>query len=536
MVSTFHGLETARRGMTTQQQALYVTGHNISNANTPGYSRQRVNFEQTESYPAPSTNSPMIPGQIGTGVKAGSIQRVRDQFLDSQYRSENNKLGYWDNRSNGIQQMEDILNEPSEDGLAATLDRFWSSLQDLAVQPEDSGARSVVRQRAISVTETFQYYHNSLDTIRKDLQKEIGTSEDEVNTLLRQINGINKQIGQIEPHGYLPNDLYDERDRLVDQLSQLVNVRMEKVPSGGMANGLAEGKLNIYLADPQGGLANGPVKLVDGQAYTNLSIKANYQDPTVSDSPVSSISFLDEAGDTVHSYSASEFVNKTSGINGKINALVEMYGYQNGAFVKGEYPEMLDSLDKMAYTFAVAFNAQHAAGESLKEISNPGTLDNFGFFTLTIPGAPANDWQGASKTIAVSNEIQSDTDFIAASFDGNAGDGTNAYKLAEVKDLPLSYTNPSTTGGETKSLQGFYQEIIGRMGVNGIESNRMKNNATTLRDTVQYNRDSVSNVSLDEEMTNMIKFQHAYNAAARNITAVDEILDKIINGMGLVGR
>lgn len=102
MRSTFHGLEVAKRGMFTQQSALYVTGHNIANANTPGYSRQRVNFVQTEPYPPASMNRPQIPGQMGTGVEAGSIERVRESFLDIQYRGENNKLGYWEARADAL--------------------------------------------------------------------------------------------------------------------------------------------------------------------------------------------------------------------------------------------------------------------------------------------------------------------------------------------------------------------------------------------------------------------------------------------------
>lgn len=139
MLSTFHGLETVRRGMTAQQQALYVTGHNIANANTPGYSRQRVNFEQTPPYPFASQNRPVMPGQMGTGVEGGTVQRMREEFLDVQYRGENMKYGYWNTRAEALYKMEEIMNEPSDEGLAKTLDRFWQALQDLAVNPSNSG-------------------------------------------------------------------------------------------------------------------------------------------------------------------------------------------------------------------------------------------------------------------------------------------------------------------------------------------------------------------------------------------------------------
>src|SRR5690625_1772986 len=148
-MSTFHGLEMAKQALFAQRSALYTTGHNISNANTEGYSRQRVNFETMSPYPAGARNRPEIPGQMGTGVKAGSIERVRDQFLDNQFRAENGKSGYWETMSHALGRMENILNEPSESGLSHTMNQFWESLQDLGVSPDNSGARSVVAQRGL---------------------------------------------------------------------------------------------------------------------------------------------------------------------------------------------------------------------------------------------------------------------------------------------------------------------------------------------------------------------------------------------------
>ena len=118
MRSTFMGLETNKRGLFTQQSALYTTGHNISNANTLGYSRQRVNMQATAGFPGTGLNAGTMPGFLGTGVEAGSIQRIRDSFVDQQFRQESNKLGYWESRSQAISQMEDVLNEPSAYGLS----------------------------------------------------------------------------------------------------------------------------------------------------------------------------------------------------------------------------------------------------------------------------------------------------------------------------------------------------------------------------------------------------------------------------------
>ncbi|MDF2534992.1 MAG: flagellar hook-associated protein FlgK, partial [Bacillales bacterium] len=252
MRSTFFGLETARRGMTTQQTALYVTGHNISNANTEGYTRQRVNFTTTDPYPPASMNRPQMAGQMGTGVQAGTIQRVREGFLDLQFRGESNKFNYYSTKADALEKMEEIMNEPSDQGLSKTLDRFWQALQDLSVNPQNTGARAVVRQRGVAVSETFNYLSNSLEQIKKDFTSQTEVGVKEVNSLLSQINELNKQISDVEPHGYLPNDLYDQRDNLIDKLSSFVNIKVTYQSAGGNSVSIAEGVAQIDLMDASG--------------------------------------------------------------------------------------------------------------------------------------------------------------------------------------------------------------------------------------------------------------------------------------------
>ena len=504
MLSTFHGLETVRRGMTAQQQALYVTGHNIANANTPGYSRQRVNFEQTPPYPFASQNRPVMPGQMGTGVEGGTVQRMREEFLDVQYRGENMKYGYWNTRAEALYKMEEIMNEPSDEGLAKTLDRFWQSLQDLAVNPSNSGARSVVRQRGMAVAETFHYLSSSLKSIRDDLKNELDVTVKAVNSLARQLNDINKQISEVEVHGYLPNDLYDERNRLLDELSQYVNIKVTPVPSGGSALKIAEGRFTVELVDRNGTSLG---KLVDGNTGAFNEITVKYE--TTGDKYVSEIKL---GNDSLNFLSFKE--------NGKIGALLHSYGYVGGT---GLYPEMLNNLNAMAKAFADQFNAVHSSGFSVTEIKNNVTVPGSKpFFTYN-----SNDPAG---TLDLEQNIKDSLDYIAASKTGQLGDGSNATALAEVKNTTMSIA------GSTTTIQNFYESLIGQMAVNAQEAKRLSENSEVLRQSVDERRMAVSSVSLDEEMMNMMKFQHAYNASARMITMIDQMLDKIINNMGVVGR
>ncbi|MGJ9385219.1 flagellar hook-associated protein FlgK [Salipaludibacillus sp. CF4.18] len=525
MLSTFHGLETARRALSTHQSALHTTGHNIANANTPGYSRQRVNFTQTEAFPNPAFNKPGIPGQLGTGVKAGEIQRVREEFLDQQFRGENNKHGYWETRQKSLEKVEDVMNELTGNGISNVMDEFWKSMQDLAGSPEDAGARSVVRQSGIAVADTFNYTYESLEAIQRDYGKQIGVEQNQMNSTLNQINELNKQIASVEPHGYLPNDLYDKRDVLVDELSQFVNISVDRVPSGGQSKAMADGKYTISLLDRNG--QDTGITLVDSETAEYNPIEVQFADGEGESGLVTGITFTND--NTTIPFS--DFNSP-----GSLMAMVQGFGYEdaNGEQA-GIYPEMMRDLDQMVATFVEAFNQQHQEGISLSEIEgNSAGGVNFFAYSDEYNG----DVQGAAKYLRVSDEILASRNNIAAAQNvgengarvGFAGDGGNALNLADVKDASLNF------GGDLTNVNSFFQGVIGEMAVSTKEAGRLTDNSASLRDSVHANRQSVSSVSLDEEMTNMIQFQHAYNAAARNITMVDEMLDRIINGMGVGGR
>ncbi|WP_130859691.1 flagellar hook-associated protein FlgK [Gracilibacillus phocaeensis] len=553
MGSTFNGLQVAKRALHTQQSALYTTGHNIANTNTEGYTRQRVNMQPTAPYPSMGRNRAEIPGQVGSGVEAGSIERVRDSFIDKQYRQENAKVGFYDTRADMMSKMEAILNEPTDEGLSAIIGQFWQSLQDLSVNPEDAGARVVVKERANAVAESFQYVHTSLEQVRTNFQNEIGVDNTKVNSLVDQINQLNAQINNVEPHGYLPNDLYDERDRLVDELSSYVDIKVDYRKSSGDPSPMAQGIATITLVTDQDNIENGegePITLVDGSegvipgsneavnhVFTSFNEDNNVQaiffaSPDDNRSKEEQLADLVENhGDEVHIY-ADHF-----DVQGKLRALMDGAGYVSDfAFdgdpgtAKGSYNDMLTNLDRLVENFVTEFNAVHRQGYTLATDDNGDPIQGSDFFTGT-----------TADTIALSEAIDNDPDLIAASESGAAGDGEHATTLADVyskrAENYLSYDpdNPNQLDDKA-SVKSFFEGVIGEMGVMGEESQRMQNNSQVLRQQIEETRHSISSVSLDEEMTNLIQFQHAYNAAARNMTVVDEMLDRIINNMGLVGR
>ncbi len=504
MRSTFMGLETSKRGMFTQQTALYTVGHNISNANTLGYSRQRVNMQATLPYPGIGLNAPKVPGFLGTGVESHSIQRMRDQFIDRQLRQETNELGYWDTKSKAITQMEDIMSEPSDFGLNESLDLFWKSLNELSTSPENAGTRKVVTERGVTAAESFNYIHKQLIEVQGNLKNEIDVSTKDINSILKQIAALNENISKVEPNGHMPNDLYDARDVLVDELSQYFPIQVEYVKNGGNSLAIAEGNMTISIRT-----ANGPIKIIEGKEASqfdhNLPVgdtKDPFQNFTINGVPAN--------GATVNHR---DLLPK----QGKMLSLINSYGYGNTG--QGDYPEMLAQLDKMASEFANAFNTVHNAGFGLPPANETG-LD----FFVNLNGGPIS-----AGNIAVNQDIRNDPSKVAASTELNQeGNGKNALLLAAVK-------TKSIAGLSNANVQSFYQSLIGKLGVDGEQANRLAETSATKLLTISNSRAAVSSVSLDEEMTNMIVFQQAYNASARMITVVDETLDKIINGMGRVG-
>ncbi len=532
MRSTFMGLETSKRGLFTQQSALYTTGHNISNANTQGYTRQRVNMEATLGYPGPGLNAPKTPGHIGTGVQAHSVQRMRDEFVDRQYRQETNKLGYWEATTKAISQMEDIMSEPSEFGLNQAFNEFWKAMEDVGTRPKEAAARQVAISKAEALADSFNYIHTQITQVKQNLGNEIDVSINDINSTLRQIAAINEQIQAVEPNGYMPNDLYDARDVLIDKLNEFIPVSVERVPSGGNALAIAEGSYTVKF--------NG-IDLVNGRKYAQLT--ATSENGTVNgevDSmPFKSLNISEPGFPPDRTTSAAEFEhNDFEASKGKLLSLIDSYGYSvvnpdgtlqidpatGEAVTKGYYPEMLQELETLAKVFTEEFNKVH------KGDGTPGYPGGHPLPPRTQADIPDEFFIiDAEGKITVNEDIIKDSSLLAASTRENEeGNGQHAFDLANLQFKAQNSLDQAT-------FQSFYTGLIGKLGVDGQESIRLQHNSETLRLQVENNRASMNSVSLDEEMTNMITFQQAYNANARMITVVDECLDKIINGMGRVG-
>lgn len=527
MVSTFHSIETAKRSLFTQSAALNTTGHNISNANTEGYTRQTV--KMTASSPMEplaylrSTN----PGQLGSGVEFSAIERIRQGFLDSQFRSENSSLGNWEIQYDTLDKIQGIMTEPSDTGLQTVLDNFWSSWSDLSKDPENLTARNIVKETALALTDAMNLMSKQLDGLNQDLTANIGVKAQEIQTYLTSIADLNNTISRIEALGDNANDLRDQRDLLTDKLSKIANITVTEngqgynISIGGqnLVNGTAVTEVTSDLltdAYAAGDLTGGEVY---GMVVSRDSFVTSYQNElnqlanTIANGDVT---ITLPAGSSVREGTVAD-QDTVITVNGTESTVLAGQTFPAGAVLKNQMPLTVKGL-----------NGLHELGFSLDGSASAGIP----FFTAADGGTIT------AGNITLNKEIQSDPNKIASSLrldaSGNAvkGNNTLASLMGSLKDT--AFTTPG--GTDKTTLNDLYKSMVGELGVQTQEAYRKMTNSTSLVTQVENSRQSVSGVSLDEEMSNMIKFQHAYSAAARFMTTFDELLEKLINGTGTVGR
>lgn len=235
MASAFFGFDIVKRVLQTYQRAQDVVGHNIANAQTPGYSRQEPVITTTEPYTNAAMNRPINPGQIGTGVQLKRVMRVFDQFLTDRVRSETMNQQQWDVQQNALKEIQSIFGEVSNQQLGAQLDQFWSSWEQLSKSPQDAATRSQVVQNGQKIAQSLNYFYSRLVRLQKDVNNTLKFSVNDINEKAHEIASLNKQIRSVEATGDNANDLRDKRDLLIDDLSKIVNVSTVEWDSGQSA-------------------------------------------------------------------------------------------------------------------------------------------------------------------------------------------------------------------------------------------------------------------------------------------------------------
>ncbi|MGO0121824.1 flagellar hook-associated protein FlgK [Desulfothermobacter acidiphilus] len=570
MISTFLGLETTLRALMATQRSMETASHNIANASTPGYSRQRVELAASSAYTIPSVMRPGMPGQLGTGVDIAEIKRVREEFLDRQWREENSRLGSWEAQRDALQKVELILNEPSPNGLGAALTSFFNSWQELSKNPESLAVRTAVIEEGKTLCETIRHLYDELQALQEDLDYRLKVGVDEVNTLAQQIADLNQQIARSRAVGDNPNDLLDQRDLLLDKLSKWTDFTVQEQPDGQvtvlvggqqLVNGssynswqVVNGRVEWTPASPTS--TTTPVDFQTGQLKGLLEVK-NYVGQVMVDLNTLASTLITEFnqrhqqgygldGQTGRSFFAGSGAADITLSNDVLNtpaalaaATANIINTNPFTVVSNSYPDPTAPLN-LNGTFQIKLS--NSTNWSSVTVVSTDSLNSIATkINSAGVGVTANVQQNGSQyRLVITSNGQTAIQFA----DDPAthvlqqlgvillpGDGSNALALVQLaSDKTMPPSSPTGTFGD------FYRGLVAEVGIASAQAVRMTENEKLLVDQLENRRQAVMGVSLDEEMANFMKFSHAYAAAARAMTVLDEALDILINRTGLVGR
>jgi flagellar hook-associated protein 1 FlgK len=450
-ISSFFGLQTSLRGLLAQQASLNVTAHNIANAETPGYSRQTAQLESVVGLNLGTGALANGAGAIlGGGVDVTAYRRARDAFADLQYRGQASQLGDASTMTSALSSAELALNEPGDNGVATLLSRFWDAWQAVANHPEDAATKQALVVNAKALTDGINALDNQFATLQSSAASELAATVSTSGPILTDAQAIarlNQQIGAAVTAGRQPNDLLDQRDKLLDELSDYGQVTVTDLP-------------------------NGSIQVAFGGVGTPLLV-----DDTTAWAPTAPATSL--------------FATPTPG--GRIGALQTLTKVPGGTL--DTYRSQLDAI---AAQLVSAVNTAHGAA----------------FFDAT--GTTAS-------TIAVDPAV-------AAAPATGVRTSALAGPPAGANDVALAVAG--LRGG---AADGAYGGFVLRLGADSRDAQRREAAAEATKSSAEDRRTSVAGVSLDEEMSNMIRFQRGYQASARTMSTLDEMLDTLINRTGRVG-
>ena len=456
-------LNIARSGMAASQAQIAATAQNVTNAQTPGYSRQRV------------TLTPGIPlhlpqGTFGTGVLVYSVDRMRNEMMDTSYRRDTGAASFNEERRDALASVESVMGEPSDSGLASSFAQLWSAFSDLSTNPTSSAARGVVRQRASQVASQLNQFGNQIADAQVVSRTRLLESADRVNALASQVADINARIVEAEAAGKQSPDMRDQRDMKIDELASLI---------GATSYPQADGSVNVNI---------GGDSLVDGANFKKVRIQATLGDPTKLGVAI---------GETVAGGAPIETMYQVGGqMAGTLNAYNTIF------------PSSLTTLDGVAAALITATNSAHRAG----------------FVGATPAGDFFDPTRTTARTIALDTGILSNVSNIAASgISGEPGDNSVAIAMSQLRDTAVAIN------GQMASISEGYRTVVASIATSVNAAQGSATAARTLATQSDTRRESVKGVSIDEEMVNLMKYQQSYAAAARLVTVVDEISNTLIN-------
>lgn len=622
-MSSFSGIEIGKRSLMAHSQQIGTAGHNITNADTEGYSRQRVEVKAFDPLYRPDLSREERAGQIGQGVWTQSVQRVRDELLDKRITAQANQETYWETREKYYSMIENVYNEPAEISVRTNLDKFWKSWQELSLYPQSVSVRNAVITRGESLVDSIKQRNNALSGIGTLLNGDIEATVDQLNEYAYSISELNKEIVRVRGMGDNPNDLLDRRDLMVDKLSKIANITTDTRDSDEFMVHI-DGHILV-----QGGIARKfeVIPLTDNNGYSKVVWQDTQEDAVVTGGSLGALIELRDIDirnelqglDTM----TMNFVDLVNDIHKNAVGLNNVTGldfFVQQPFVtnvQGNYDRNGDGLEDTSYIFRINGSNELKATEQtglegtikisgknadievpyyatdtveaivnrindsdgevkayldknnvlvLKATTsqNPQNpdfvirhIEDSGHFLAGYAGilrgsgaenaydfAQANAVNLLSTTsyavapvlnpsgyLEINNALKQDVLSIGAGYNSNSkyaeiGDGKAAVEIAALRNNPVMI-------GKSKTFDDYFAESVTNVGLKGeqAEVNLLSHNA--IMDDLRNLRESISGVNVDEELADIIKFQHGYNAAAKFVTVIDELLDTVINRMGV---
>lgn len=480
-----------RSSLRTSKKSLGTTSHNIANANTEGYSRQTVTAE---------TNTPIQDGKniLGSGVNVKSIKRVHDRLVEKKLTHSISGHSFHEERTNHLSNLEEIFNEINSEGMNKILNRFFNSFRELSNQPENEVVRTLVRDNAHIVVSDFKRVSNEITSVKERLDYQISSIVTDTNVLAKSVAELNKEIVRLENMGGETGDLRDQRDHAVRQLSEFFKVNTYEDERGQYV-------INIV----------GAGSLVAGGAVNKLKLGKVGGDEIGSYKNEARAEIFFEAGG--NKTSLSEKIR-----SGKVGALIETRNE--------DLSHLRAQLDEMAHGLVHITNAIHRRGYVNKNIPvdengnlvyqpGLGKLTGIDFFKEPL------DLKEASMHIDLSEDIKSDLNNISTGLTPNSpGDNRIAIAISKVQ-------HEKVLGSGSKTFEETYLQSVGKIGLATSKSKVNAEQSKGILAQAKSIKERISGVSIDEEATNMVRYQQAYEASAKMIRAADEMFDSVLGMM-----
>lgn len=570
MSGLFSTFNIVKRGMMAHQTALHVVSHNVANADTEGYSVQRANLKTSEPFGMPSLSNAGTVGQLGTGVLVDSITRARDIFLDGQIRKELSTVNNYDAREQFLSEIETIFMEPSDTGLSTNLSKFWDSWNQLAMNPESSTARTLVVENGDDLAAAIRHNYEQLCDLEKNAGDIIKNQIFETNNILEQIGDLNEQIKSVVVAGLQPNDLLDRRDLLLNQLSERFSFDTNQTNFQGIeiipkVDGFSDSivvdknvKYNLdYIAGAEISADHATLKL---KLY-KMGDSDNVEEVTITDpSLINEIINVDAASTSGYGTSGLKIHSLITTNNGTpptvVNAPAKFKdGSLNGyEAINADVEDYKSRLNKLARALFVTVNTLHSNS------TDPNGDMNFfvsNDSTKLLSNIENGTEKEAAKYIQVNSKFVLDVSALDAGKDASGdGNGERARLIGSLRNLRIDVLDigrakflqdnfnispadpiPDLTQVTAKTkdsgftIDSYFKDAISKLGVDSQQAQKMVKNQGALLAQLETRRESISGVSLDEEMTNMIQFQRSYEANAKMISVIDQLLDVVVNGL-----